>query len=140
MENAMPLEPFLDEPGFRRTLTRLASFARLIMVQAKGIGASEGDPRDVFVPGEVSDADLLAVMDENAAERAVLVGDTTNGQYAIHFAAAHPRVDALVLIDTFAHYLREDDIRGGFPASVSMTSPPFSNGHGKRGQSSRYSS
>jgi class 3 adenylate cyclase len=106
----------LDEPGFRRTLTRLASFACLLMVQARGIGASEGDPRDVFVPGAVSDADLLAVMDANGVERAVLVGDTTNGQYAIHFAAAHPqRVDALVLIDTFAHYVREDDYPWGFP-------------------------
>jgi class 3 adenylate cyclase/pimeloyl-ACP methyl ester carboxylesterase len=116
MENAMPVEPLLDEPGFRRTLTRLATFCRVIMLQARGIGASEGDPRDVFVPGLVSDADLLAVMDANGAERAVLVGDTSNGQYAIHFAAAHPqRVDALVLIDTFAHYVREDDYPWGFP-------------------------
>jgi class 3 adenylate cyclase len=116
MENAMPFEPFLDEPGFRRTLTRLASFARLIMLQARGVGASEGDPHDVFVPGAVSDADLLAVMDANGVERAVLVGDTSNGQYAIHFAASHPqRVDALVLIGTFAHYVREDDYPWGFP-------------------------
>jgi class 3 adenylate cyclase len=116
MENAMPVEPLLDEPGFRRTLTRLATFCRVIMLQARGIGASEGDPRDVFIPGAVSDADLLAVMDANGAERAVLVGDTVNGQYAIHFAATHPqRVDALVLIDTFAHYVREDDYPWGFP-------------------------
>jgi class 3 adenylate cyclase len=116
MENASPVEPLLDEPGFRRTLTRLASFARLILLQARGIGASDGDPRDVFVPGAVSDADLLAVMDANGAERAVLVGDTSNGQYAIHFAATHPeRVDALVLIGTHAHYVRENDYPWGFP-------------------------
>jgi class 3 adenylate cyclase/pimeloyl-ACP methyl ester carboxylesterase len=86
------------------------------MLQARGIGASEGDPRDVFVPGAISDADLLAVMDANGTERAVLVGDTSNGQYAIHFAATHPqRVDALVLIGSYAHYVREDDYPWGFP-------------------------
>jgi pimeloyl-ACP methyl ester carboxylesterase len=116
MENAMPVEPAWDDPDFRRTLTRLATFSRVIMVEARGVGASEGDPRDVFVPGAVSDADLLAVMDAAGAERAVLVGDTSNGQYAIQFAATHPqRVDALILIDTYAHYVREDDYPRGFP-------------------------
>jgi class 3 adenylate cyclase/pimeloyl-ACP methyl ester carboxylesterase len=116
MENAMPLEPLEDDPGYRRTLTRLATFSRVITVEARGIGASEGDPRDVFVPGAVSDADLLAVLDAAGAERAVLVGFSPGGQFAIHFAATHPeRVDALVLIDTYGHYVREDDYPWGFP-------------------------
>jgi class 3 adenylate cyclase len=109
-------ELFWDEPGFRRSLIRLASFGRVIMPHVRGTGASEGDPRDVLVAGEVSDSDLLAVMDAAGAERAVLVGYTYDGQYAIHFAAAHPeRVDALILIDTYAHYVSEDDYPWGFP-------------------------
>jgi class 3 adenylate cyclase/pimeloyl-ACP methyl ester carboxylesterase len=116
MENAMPLEPLWDDPVYRSTQPRLATFCRVFNVEARGIGASEGDPRDVFVPGEVSDADLMAVMDANGAERAILVAFSTGGQYAIHFAAARPeRVDALILIDTYAHYVREDDYPWGFP-------------------------
>jgi class 3 adenylate cyclase/pimeloyl-ACP methyl ester carboxylesterase len=116
MENAMPLEALWDDPVYRSMVPRLATFCRMFNVQSRGIGASEGDPRDVFVPGAVSDADLLAVMDAAGAERAVLVGFSTYGQYAIHFAATHPqRVDALILIDTYAHYVREDDYPWGFP-------------------------
>jgi class 3 adenylate cyclase len=116
MENAMPLEPLWDDPAYSSTVPRLATFSRVFNVEARGIGASEGDPRDVLVPGEVSDADLLAVMDAAGAEQAVLIGYSSGGQYAIHFAATHPeRVDALVLIDTYAHYVREDDYPWGFP-------------------------
>ncbi len=112
----MPLEALWDDPTYRSMVPRLGTFCRMFNVEARGIGASEGDPRDVFVPGAVSDADLLAVMDAAGAERAVFVGFSTNGQYAIHFAATHPqRVDALVLIDTYAHYVREDDYPWGFP-------------------------
>jgi class 3 adenylate cyclase len=116
MENAMPLEALWDDPSYKSTVPRLRTFSRVINVEARGIGASEGDPRDVFVPGAVSDADLLAVMDANGAERAVLVGFSTGGQFAIHFAATHPeRVDGLILIDTYAHYVREDDYPWGYP-------------------------
>jgi class 3 adenylate cyclase len=116
MENAMPLEALWDDPSYKSTVPRLRTFSRVINVEARGIGASEGDPRDVFVPGAVSDADLLAVMDANGAERAVLVGFSTGGQFAIHFVATHPeRVDGLILIDTYAHYVREDDYPWGYP-------------------------
>jgi class 3 adenylate cyclase len=105
-----------DEPGYRRTLTRLASFGRLIMPHPRGTGASEGDSRDLFIAGAVSDADLTAVLDAGGAERAVVFGYSFGGHYAIHFASTHPqRVDALILIDTFAHYVREEDYPWGLP-------------------------
>jgi class 3 adenylate cyclase len=114
MQYGIP-EMYWDEPGYRRTLTRLASFGCLIMPDPRGLGASEGDARD-RAPDEVSDADLMAVMDAAGAEQAVLIGHSFGGFYSIHFAAAHPeRVDALILIDTFAHYVREDDYPWGFP-------------------------
>jgi class 3 adenylate cyclase/pimeloyl-ACP methyl ester carboxylesterase len=108
---------YWDEPGYRRTLTRLASFSRLIMPDVRGVGASEGVRSDLSILGdEVSEADLMAVMDAAGAERAVLIGYSFGGHLAIHFAAAHPeRVDALILIDTYAHYVREDDYPWGFP-------------------------
>jgi class 3 adenylate cyclase/pimeloyl-ACP methyl ester carboxylesterase len=115
MQYGIP-EIYWDEPGFRRTFTRLASFARLILPDVRGLGASEGDHGDLLPLGDVSDADLMAVMDAAGAERAVLIGYSFGGQYAIHFAATHPeRVDALILIGTYAHYVREDDYPWGFP-------------------------
>jgi pimeloyl-ACP methyl ester carboxylesterase len=88
MQYGVP-ENYWDEPGFRRTLTRLASFSRLIMLDPRGLGASEGDRGDWRVP-EVSDADLIAVLDAAGAEQAILIGHSFGGYQSIHFAAAHP--------------------------------------------------
>jgi pimeloyl-ACP methyl ester carboxylesterase len=105
-----------DEPGYRRTLTRLASFGGFIMLDPRGTGASEGDPGVPWVPDEESAADLTAVLDAVGAERAVLIGSSFGGYYSIHFAATHPeRVEALILIGSFAHYVREDDYPWGYP-------------------------
>jgi pimeloyl-ACP methyl ester carboxylesterase len=111
--SGVPLELLLDEPGFKRVFTRLASFCRLITVEVRGFGGSDGDPRDF---SDEADADLLAVMDAEGAERAVLVGWSAAGRFMIHLAATHPeRVDNLILIDSFAHYVREDDYPWGYP-------------------------
>ena len=116
MRSGIPLELLWDEPGFRRTFTRQASFSRVITLEVRGLGASEGDPRDLWVPGDVSDADILAVLDAAGADRATVVGWSSAGLYMVHFAAAHPeRVNGLILIDSFAHYVREDDYPWGYP-------------------------
>jgi class 3 adenylate cyclase len=108
-------ESLWDEPSYRRGITRLASFCRVIALEVRAGGESEGVTRDLYGAGEVSDSDLLAVMDAAGAERCVLLGYSIAGQYAIHFAATHPeRVDALILLNTFAHYVRED----GYPCGV----------------------
>jgi class 3 adenylate cyclase len=111
----MPAELLWDEPGFRRFFTRLASFSCVIMLEVRGIGASEGHFRDLFVADAASDADLLAAMDAAGAEKAVLVGWSHSGQHMIHLAATHSqRVGGLILIDSFAHYVKEDDYPWGF--------------------------
>ena len=108
-------ELMLEEPGFRRISTRLASFCRVIVPDVRGTGASDGDSRDIF-RGDVFAEDTLAVMDVARTERAIMVGWSAMGPVVTRFAATHPeRVDALVLIDTFAHYVREDDYPWGYP-------------------------
>jgi class 3 adenylate cyclase len=93
----------------------LAKFSRVILSLQRGFGASEGAYRDLF-SGGVSDADLLAVLHAAEVERAFILGFSSVGTLAIHFAAAHPdRVDGLILIDSFAHYVREDDYPWGYP-------------------------
>ena len=65
-------------------------------------------------PGEMWDTDLTAVLDTVGFERPALVGEGQASEQAIHFSATHPeRVSALVLVNGFAHYVREDDYPWG---------------------------
>jgi pimeloyl-ACP methyl ester carboxylesterase len=85
------------------------------MPEPRGFGASDGDPRDSYI-SEISDADLLAVLDAADVHRAVLTVWSLAGSRMIHFAATHPdRVDSLILINTCAHYVREEDYPWGYP-------------------------
>jgi class 3 adenylate cyclase/pimeloyl-ACP methyl ester carboxylesterase len=113
--NAVPIDLLWDDPGFVRVSRRLGTFSRTVWFEHRGFGASEGAPRDGLV-GEVFDADLAAVLDAAGCERVALVGWGVQGGRAIQFSIMHPeRVSALVLISTFAHYVREDDYPFGVP-------------------------
>jgi class 3 adenylate cyclase len=87
-------------------------------LEARGWGASEGDPRDDF-RGEISDADLIAVLDAVGFDQPALVADGALGPWAIHLSVTHPdRVSALVLANSFAHYVREKDYPWGVPPEI----------------------
>jgi class 3 adenylate cyclase len=79
------------------------------------MGASEGDAKDAL-GNEVFDLDLTAVLDAVGVDRTVVVAEGGSGGTAIHFSAVHPeRVSSLVLINTYAHYVREEDYPWGLP-------------------------
>jgi class 3 adenylate cyclase len=79
------------------------------------MGASEGDAWDSLA-GETVDADLTALLDAAGFERPALVAEDGNGVTAIRFSVAHPeRVSALVLVNSYAHSVREDDYPWGPP-------------------------
>jgi class 3 adenylate cyclase len=106
-----------DDPGFQRLARRLGSFARIIWMHGRGWGGSEGDPLDMYV-GETTDADMRAVLDAEALDSVAIVGWSGAGQTAIHFCATHPQnVSAMILIDSYAHYVREEDYPWGIPKS-----------------------
>jgi class 3 adenylate cyclase len=110
----IPIDLLSDDPGLIRLRRRLETFSRVVWFDVRGMGASEGDPRASLV-GDISDADLTAVLDAVGFERAALVG-TDPGIGPIHFSATHPeRVSALVLVNSYAHYVREDDYPWGVP-------------------------
>ena len=112
---AIPIDLLLDDPGFVRFRKRLETFSRTVWFDARGWGASEGDPKD-YLADEIFDADLTTVLDAVGFERPALVGEALSGGQAIHFLATHPgRVSALVLVNSFAHYVREDDYLWGVP-------------------------
>jgi pimeloyl-ACP methyl ester carboxylesterase len=113
---AVPIDLLSEDPGFVRVRRRLDSFSRTLWFDARGQGASEGVRRDA-IPGEIFDSDLTALLDAVGFEQPAMVGGSLRGPTAIHFAVTHPRqVSALVLVNTFAHYVQEDDYPWGFPA------------------------
>ncbi len=110
-----PIDLLSEDPGFIRVRKRLGAFSRTVWSDARGMGASEGDPRDSPAV-DIFDADLAAVLDAVGFQRPALVAEDAIGGRAIHFSATHPeRVSALVLVNTDAHYLREDDYPWGVP-------------------------
>ena len=87
---------------------RLASFARLILLDKRGTGLSDR-PRDLGSLETRMD-DIRAVLDAVAAERAVLVGSGAGGQPCAMFAATYPeRTRALVLVNTPARAVKTED-------------------------------
>jgi class 3 adenylate cyclase len=112
--SAIPIDLLSEDPGFVRVRRRLDSFSRTLWFDVRGLGASEGDPRDSLA-AEIMDADLAALLDAVGIHQAAMLGGSIRGPAAIHFAVTHAeRVSALVLVDTYAHYVREDDYPWGF--------------------------
>jgi class 3 adenylate cyclase len=114
--SAIPIDLLSDDPGFIRVRKRLDSFSRTMWFDARGLGASEGDAWDYFLAGDIFDADVTALLDAVGFQRPALVAEDGNGLRAMRFSVAHPeRVSALVLVNSYAHYVREDDYPCGLP-------------------------
>jgi class 3 adenylate cyclase len=92
-----------DNPIRTPFIEALASFARVICFDKRGMGLSDRD--EASAPLEVRVDDLRAVMDAAGSEKAAVVGFSDGGQMAIMFAATHPeRVQALVLVASAAYF------------------------------------
>ena len=106
------VEHHWEEPGFARFLRRLASFARLIAIDARGAGLSDRAPE--LPPMEEQMDDVLAVLDAVGSSSVAFFGLSQAGPMAILFAASHPeRTKALVLYGTFATPRRREDYPWG---------------------------
>jgi class 3 adenylate cyclase len=85
-----------EVPFFRALFERIASFARLIHFDKRGIGMS--DAVDARAPLEVRMDDVRAVMDAAGSERAAIFGVFDGAPMSILFAATYPdRAWALIL-------------------------------------------
>jgi serine/threonine protein kinase/alpha-beta hydrolase superfamily lysophospholipase len=108
------LEYFWSEPSFARFLTRLASFARLILFDKRGTGLSDRVPDEQLPTLEQRMDDVRVVMEAVGSERAVLCGVSEGGPMCTLFAATYPeRTAALVMIGSYARRLRDDDYPWG---------------------------
>jgi class 3 adenylate cyclase len=88
----------------------LASFARVVLFDRRGTGASErGTPGQVPTWEDWSE-DLRGVLDAVGIESAAIFAEAEAGATAILFAATHPgRVRALVLANTAARYAKSPE-------------------------------
>jgi class 3 adenylate cyclase/DNA-binding CsgD family transcriptional regulator len=111
------LEIGVELPLAQRFWQRLASFARVITFDKRGMGLSDRAAGAYTLENIVDDA--LAVLDACGVERAVVFGVSEGGSAATMLAAAHPeRVSAMVQYGTFARMSRADDYHEGIPVEV----------------------
>ncbi len=111
-----PLEARWEEPLVADALWRLASFARVISFDRRGIGLSDPAPFDIGTTLEAWTEDVLTVMDAVGCERAAFFGHHDGGWPAMLCAAAHPdRMTHLILVNTTARVVRDTDYRLGIP-------------------------
>jgi class 3 adenylate cyclase len=102
------LEQLWEDPGMASFFARLGTFARLILMDRRGVGLSDPLEGEFDLDDEVGD--LEAVLDSAGSERTVLLGYASGGIPCIRFARRRPeRVSALVLYAAMASARAADD-------------------------------
>jgi len=108
-----------ENPDIADFLEQLASLRRLILLDRRGTGASDGVPRSAIPTWEEWTEDIESVLNAVGSERSAILATVDGGPIAVLYAAAHPeRVDSLVLCNTSARYLVADDYPIGFTPEV----------------------
>jgi class 3 adenylate cyclase len=105
-----------EVPWYREVVERVPSFARLIMMDKRGEGLSDGHGRLVTFEDGIDD--VRCVLDAVSSERAVILVNTDACPLGILFAASYPdRVSGLVCREGWARPFTEDG------ESMSVASP-----------------
>jgi class 3 adenylate cyclase len=108
-----------EDPASALLFGRLASFARLIRFDRLGTGASDPVPLERLPPWESYAEELAAVLDEVGSDSAAVLVGLDAGSMGMYFAATKPeRTSALILFNTTAKYLADDDYPIGIPREV----------------------
>jgi pimeloyl-ACP methyl ester carboxylesterase len=102
-------------PSYRAFLERLASLARLITHDRRGLGCSDRLPPDVAPTLDGSRDGMLAVLDAAGSERATILAVQEAVFPALSLAAEHPeRVAGLVLFGATPSYTWSEDLPDGW--------------------------
>jgi class 3 adenylate cyclase len=114
----MSIEAAQDEPRWEAYVDAIASFARFIRFDPRGIGLS--DPLgSAGATIEQYAGDTLAVMSAVGSGEAALLASGHSGPVALFLAATKPSaIRALVLANTYARILRADDYPVGIPTGL----------------------
>lgn len=94
------VELYWELPANKYMLSRLTSFARVIVFDKRGQGLSDRMGEQTL---EERTGDLRAILDTVGSERAAIYGWSEGGAMSLMFAATYPeRTAALVLVGSFA--------------------------------------
>ncbi len=97
------LEVAWENPLYAQFLRRLATFARIVIIDRRGTGLSDRYSSDDLPALEDLVDDVAVVLDAVGTERAALLGFSDAGALCAMFAAVHPeRVSGLILYATAA--------------------------------------
>ena len=109
------LDLYWEEPTVVRFLRRLASFARVIVFDRRGLGLSDRVRSESLPTTEQRIDDVRAVLDDLGVARAAVFGQGYGTPIALLFAATYPqRTASLVLYSPNAKTgLRTDDYPWG---------------------------
>ncbi len=111
------LELFFELPAARHFFDRLASFARVIVFDKRGMGLSDRDAGAYTIENVAADA--VAVLDAAGSERAALFGVSEGGPASVMLAATRPdRVSSMALYGTYARLTQTEDYPEGIPLEV----------------------
>lgn len=112
------IDVILELPELNRFLERLSAFGRVIMMDMRGVGASDAVAHEETQQSDWI-ADIAAVMAAAGSDRATVIGMGHGGQLAMLFAAAHPKAtSSLILMNSYARLSRADDYRPGMPITM----------------------
>ena len=104
------LEIVWENPLFARYLRRLASFARVVLMDRRGTGLSDRFSPEDLPPLEDLVDDIGVVLDAMGSKRAVLFGFSDAGSQCAMFAATRPeRVVGLILYASAACGVQRPD-------------------------------
>ena len=111
----VPMESYDEHPLLGRFFSRLQTFARVLVLDRRGMGQSDPLGPEGAPSLEESVGDLVAVIDSAGFEKPHVLAGFEAALPAMALAATNPEALAsLVVINTFAKFLRSDDHPTGF--------------------------
>jgi len=103
----------------REFIDRLSRIGRVIRIDPRGSGLSDGVLPSAVPSAEDIAEDTVAVLDAIGVEDVILVANGEGGLLAVTFAATHPeRVRALVLVNCFPRFCAASDYPVGPPTEL----------------------
>jgi class 3 adenylate cyclase len=117
---SIPIDTVDAEPSMYRFHRRLASFARVIRLDQRGIGLSSRVPSLDVIGPKFWAKDAISVMDAIGCEHATVLAPYFASMTGLILAADYPeRVSSLVIVNGAARTLRAPDYPIGFEISHS---------------------
>jgi pimeloyl-ACP methyl ester carboxylesterase len=111
----VPIESYDEHPMLGRFFKRLRTFARVLILDRRGMGQSDPLGPEGAPSNDESIADLTAVVADAGFSKPSILAGFDAGLIAMGLAASRPdAVASLVVVNTFAKFLRSDDHPSGF--------------------------